>query len=106
MKLQELSAKPKLIQITIDDKDIVAKYDEPVEFWMYDRHSMDTFMAMANVKENNLGSIANLVRDIVLDENGNKILADGETLPSDILMKVITKVVDSLGNSNSQTTKK
>ena len=106
MNLQELSAKPKLIKITIDDESIVEKYGEAVEFWMHDRHSMDTFMQMANVKENNLASIASLVRDLVLNEKGDKILADGETLPSDILMKVITKVVDSLGNSNSQTTKK
>jgi len=106
MKLQELSAKPKLIQIKVDDSEIVEKYGEAVEFWMYDRHSMDTFMSMATVNEDNLGTIAKLVREVVLDEKGNKILGDGETLPSDILVKVMNKVVDSLGNLKSQTSKK
>jgi len=106
MKLSQLASKPQLIKITIDDESIVEKYNEAVEFWMHDRHSMDTFMKLANVKEDNITSISQIMKEIVLDEKGNKILDDGEILPSDIMMKVITQVVERLGNLNGQTTSK
>ena len=42
MKLTQLTAKPKLIPITIDDEDTVKEYGEPIEFWMYDKHKLET----------------------------------------------------------------
>ena len=43
MKLAELAAEPKLIPITLDDADIVEKYGEPLEFWIWDRQPIDSF---------------------------------------------------------------
>lgn len=105
MKLAELTAQPKLIPLSIDDEDTVAKYGEPVEFWVYDRQPMENFMAMATIDKENFGSIAGVLGKIVLDEKGAPILNDKNILPMDIMIKVITKVVDSLGNSVSQTLK-
>jgi hypothetical protein len=43
MKLAELAKKPQLIKIELDDKVIVERYGEAVEFWIYDRYDMETY---------------------------------------------------------------
>jgi hypothetical protein len=104
MKLAQLASKPQLVKITLDDEAIQKEYGEAVEFYMYDRQDMDSFMAMAALKEDDVAGITTMVRDLVLDEEGNKILTDGNTLPMLIMLKVIEAAVNSLGNAVSQTT--
>lgn len=106
MKLAELSAKPQLIKLSIDDEDIVSQYGEPIEFWVYDRQPMDTFMKLATLDKDNIAHLGDVIIKLILDENGKPMLADDKILPAGVMMKVITKVVDSLGNSVGQTTKK
>jgi len=105
MKLAQLTAKPKLIPITIDDEEIVKEYGEPIEFWIYDKHKLETFMGMANLQKDNFTEVAKVVNTLVLDEKGKPILQGEETLPVNVMIKVIQKVVDSLGNSVGQTIK-
>ena len=99
MKLSELKAKPKLIKLTIDDEDIVAEYGEPLEFYTWDRQPMAVFVRMAATEGADTGKIFELVRTLVLDENGKQIFTDkdDETVPGRVLMRVITKVVELLG---------
>jgi hypothetical protein len=104
MKLETLASKPQLIKIIIDDEDIVSKYGEAVEFHVYDRQDMDTFMSLASMKEDTqFGEIAKVVAKLVLDEKGNPVLEDGEMLPMDLTVKTVEKVVAHLGNSMTQT---
>jgi hypothetical protein len=42
-------------------------------------------------------SIFDAVRALVLDEEGNPVLTDGETLPTKIMMRVVQKVVENMG---------
>lgn len=102
MKLQELAAKPKLEKIILDSEDIIALYGEPLEFYMYDRQDLPTFIKLVQMKDDQLG-LFNLIKDIALDENGKPVLNDGEILPMDVMAAVITGVVDKLGNSKPQT---
>jgi len=97
MKLAELAAEPKLIQITLDDKDIVEKYGEALEFWVMDRQPIDYYMKMARMGEDNIEQIGAVVTDMVLDEEGEKVLKDNLTLPAVVTMKVFTKVIETLG---------
>ena len=106
MKLSELSITPELIKVTIDDEDIVKQYGEPIEFWIYNRQPIDTFMAMATVEDNGVGELAKLVTKVVLDEDGKPMLNEKAIPPANVMMKVITKVVEQLGNSNSLTSMK
>ena len=103
MKLSELASKPQLIKITIDDELTKEEFGEDLEFWIYDRQDMDTYMAMANVKEDNMSKLAEVLSTMALDEEGNKIIKDGVSLPPSVMMRVISKVVEQLGNSMSQT---
>lgn len=97
MKLAELAAEPKLIPITLDDEDIVAKYGEALEFWIWDRQPIDRYMSMAKSTADNFDSIVEAVNDMILDEEGNKIIQGNMMLPTTVLMKAFTKVIETLG---------
>lgn len=103
MKLSQLAAEPKLVKITIDDKDTVKAYGESVDFWIYDRQDMGTFMQLANVNENNFSEIVTIINSMVRDEDGELIITDTQTLPTALTIKVIEQVVGILGNLTNQT---
>jgi hypothetical protein len=106
MKLSQLASKPQLIQITLDDENTVTKYGESIEFWIYDRQSIQTFAKMATIKADDFSSAADLVKDLILDEQGNRVVNNESILPTDVMMKVITKVIEELGKSVSTAPKK
>ena len=97
MKLTQLTAKPQLIKIELNDDDILNEYGEAIEFWIWDRQPMANFVKFANLKENDITSLMSSIKDLVLDEKGNPILNDEITLPIPILTKVIGRVVETLG---------
>ncbi len=98
MKLSQIAAKPKLIEVSIDDKEIIKEYAEPLTFYTWDRQPMDVFTRMANLSESNdISGLLDIVRTLVLDEDGKEILTKESTLPTSILMKVISKVTEHLG---------
>ena len=47
MKLSQLTAKPQLIEISLDDEATIKEFGEPVTFSTWDRQNMDTFMKLA-----------------------------------------------------------
>jgi hypothetical protein len=97
MKLAELAKKPQLTKVTISDEDIVAEFGEALEFWTWDRQPMDTFLKLASVDQANTASVIAAVRDLILDEAGKPILTGEVSLPTKVMMRVITAVVESLG---------
>jgi len=104
MKLTQLASKPKLECVTIDDADIVELYGEPLEFYMYDRQDMETFMSMASLDQENQSEILKVISNLVYDEEGNHVITDEISLPIPVMTKVIQKVVSRLGNLQGQTT--
>ena len=97
MKLTQLTAKPQLIKIAIDDEDIVAEFGEPIEFYVLDRYPMKKFLKLATIKEDEYGEIVDLVEELVLDEKGKAILGGENLLPTKIMTRVVGKVVETLG---------
>ena len=97
MKLSDLAKKPQLTKVIISDEDIVAEFGETIEFWTWDRQPMDTFLKLASLDQNNTAAVIEAVRGLVLDEGGNPVMTGENTLPTKILMRVITAVVESLG---------
>lgn len=97
MRLNQLAAKPQLIEMRIDDEDIVKEYGEPIEFYTWDRQPLDVFMKMANADQHDPKQMIEIVKTLILDENG-KMIIDGEAmLPSALLIRVISKITESLG---------
>jgi tryptophan synthase beta subunit len=106
MKLEELSKEPKLTKITIDDEILVEKYGEAIEFWIYDRVDMSTFMKLASLEgEQNISDVVNTMKELILDEKGNQILSEKKVLPNDVMIKAVEKTVVALGNFATPTSK-
>jgi hypothetical protein len=97
MKLSQLAAKPQLIMITLDDAETVKEFGEPVEFYTWDRQPLETFMKIANNNNGESEKMLEVVRKLILDENGKEIITNDNMLPSKILVAVISKIVETLG---------
>lgn len=97
MKLSQLAGKPQLIEVIIDDADIVEEFGETIEFWTWDRQPMDMFLRLAAVDATNYASILDAVKSLVLDEQGKPVLDGENSLPTKVMMRVITKVIEGLG---------
>jgi hypothetical protein len=97
MKLSQIAKKPQLIKMILEDEEILESFGEPLEFYTWDRHPMDVFLKLSSFGEENQVQIIDTVRTLVLDEKGQPILMGEEMIPTAILLKVITKVVESLG---------
>lgn len=102
MQLKELAKKPKLELVTVDTPAIVEAYGEPLEFYMMDRQDLPTYLKLAQIKDNQ-EEIFNIVKDIVLDDKGKRVLSDGELLPVDIMVPVLEAAIQRLGNMKPQT---
>jgi hypothetical protein len=97
MKINQLAAKPQLIKLVINDEDTIKSFGEEIEFWTWDRQPLDTFMKLANTDERDPVAIINIVRTLILDENGKQVIEGEVMLQTPILLKIIQKVVETLG---------
>lgn len=97
MNLKDLAAKPTLIKITIDDEDIVKQYGEPLDFWTWDRQPMDTFLKVAASPDKSFAAMANVLKDMVMNEDGTPAIEDGYVLPPKVMIAVFSKMVETLG---------
>jgi hypothetical protein len=97
MKLTQLAAKPQLVKIEIADEDVVKEFGETLEFWIWDRQPMDKFIRLAQMKGEDMSELIAAVNDMVLDEEGNAVIKEGLVLPTNVMTKVIGKVVETLG---------
>ena len=97
LKLTQLASKPQLIKVTIDKPEIVDVYGDELEFWIWDRQPIDQFIKMATTGADNYGEMIRMVNDLILNEDGTKVIKEGEALPNDVMITVIGAVVDRLG---------
>lgn len=97
MKLAQIAKKPTLTVMTLDDEETVKEFGEPLEFYTWDRQPMDMFLRLSTVDPNNQSAIISAVKELVMDEKGNKVLDGDEVLPTHIMLRVMTKVVEGLG---------
>jgi hypothetical protein len=54
-------------------------------------------MKLANSDQANIGSMIEIVRTLILDEDGKEIISGEKMLPSTVLIKSISKIVEALG---------
>lgn len=97
MKLSELAKKPQLQKITITNEALVEKYGDELEFFIYDRQPLDIFTKLAGASVNDTGQYINILKEIILDENGKPVIADDLTLPMDVLTEAMKLIGDNLG---------
>ena len=97
MNLTQLAAKPQLIKVTLDDADIVSTYGEPLDFYTWDRQPMDVFLKVSTSDRQDFGQLVEVMRDLIMDSDGNPVMKDGMILPGKVLVATLTKMVSVLG---------
>jgi hypothetical protein len=97
MKLKDLAAKPKLIQISLDSPETIELYGEPLEFWIWDRQPIQNFIKVATTMNSDYAAAVVMMNDMILDEDGKLVCKDGFTLPSSVMTAAIHKVIEHLG---------
>lgn len=103
MDLSQIAETPTLQKVILDKPELVEKYGEPIEFYMYDRHSVPTYIKLSSIHDDT-GALIEAVRDLVKTKEGKPMLSADQTLPLDIMIEMVQKVVTELGNGLSQTT--
>jgi hypothetical protein len=97
LKLTQLASKPQLIKITLNTPELLEKHGDELEFWIMDRQPIDQFIKMATISGENYGEMIRMVNELVLDEEGKRVLKEGEALPNDVMLAVMAAVVERLG---------
>jgi hypothetical protein len=97
MKLSELSTKPKLVEIVLDDEKLVEKYGEPLQFFVKDKLPIEKYTELASIKGDDMSQMYILIKDLILDEDGNPVITDESTLPLDVMNSALMKVSEYLG---------
>ena len=96
-KLSDLAGKPALTSMVIDNADIVEKYGEELEFYVYDKLPISTYTKLASLDSKDAGQLYAAVKDLILDDKGLPVVNEEKTLPMDIMNAAIMKVTESLG---------
>jgi hypothetical protein len=97
MKLSQLAAKPQLIRLVLNDEETIKEFGEELEFWTWDRQPLDAFMKLASVNQSDPSAMIGIIRTLILDEQGNELITNEAMLPSKVLIRVISKIVEALG---------
>lgn len=97
MKLKDLATKPTLVEIILDDQALVEKYGEELSFHVHDKLPIGTYTKMASVNTKDPGALYEIMKDLILDDQGHPVLSEEATLPMDLLNAAIVKVTETLG---------
>jgi hypothetical protein len=103
MNIKDFASKPQLIEIVLDSDDLVEKYGEPITFYTYNIVRMSTYFDFFNARSNNeFTNLDKMMKSMILDSHGNRVLSDDEDLPIDIAAAAINKIGEILGKPQSK----
>lgn len=103
MNIKDYASKPELVEIVLDDKDLVVKYGEPITFHTFNIVRMSTYFDFFSARSNNeFAQLDKMMKAMILDDKGNRVLADDEDLPIDIAAAAINKIGEILGKPQSK----
>jgi len=97
MKINQIASKPKLIKLIVDDEETLGEFGEEVEFYTWDRQPLETFMKVASTSQENPNGIIEIASELILDEEGKQVIQDDVTVPNKLLIKMVEKVISTLG---------
>lgn len=97
IKINQIASKPQLIKLVLDDEATIKELGEELEFWTWDRQPLDKFMKLASARQDSPTEIIEVVKSLILDEEGKEVIQGDVMLPTQILVRIIQKVVETLG---------
>lgn len=102
MKLKDLATTPKLEKLTITKSDLVEKYGDELDFYVYDRQPLDVYGKLANADKMDMGETMEVVSELILDEEGKKVCQKDQQLPLDLQVEAMTLIGNFLGKQQQQ----
>ena len=97
MELGKLASKPQLIKLSIDDPDVITEFGEALDFYTYDRQPLDIFLNLSATFGVDQSASLDILNTLILDSKGAQVISDGRVLPAKLLVKVMAKIMDTLG---------
>lgn len=103
MDIKQAVRKPEFIEVKLDSEDIVQAYGEPVTFWMTDSIDIITYFDFYKSQSENDGErIAEILRKIIKNKDGESVLDVDSTLPVDLTVAALIKINEILGKSKTK----
>lgn len=99
MQLETLAKKAELIKLVVDDEDTVREFNEPVEFWTYDRAPIEVYLKLHQAQmTGDVDTSIQIVKTLILDARGKRVMSEDQILPAQLLARCIGKIMEKLGN--------
>ena len=103
MDIKDLAKKPELVKIVLDNEEIVKNYGEAVTFYMKDQVDLNTYFDFFRSQgEKDGDKLTEILRKLVLNEQGQTVLGPDDQLPIDITVELLVKVNECLGKSRTR----
>jgi hypothetical protein len=102
MKLTDLASTPVLTKIVLDDADTIEEFGEALDFYTHLPIPLDVFLKFQMRESMDLTSTVAILKDVILDEDGKQVMADGKVLPVTVLLRAVTKLTSELGKSQGR----
>ena len=97
MKLSQIAAKPQLVEVVIDDAETIREFGESLVFYTWDRQPLPMFMKLASISGADTAGMVEIVRTLILDQDGKEIITGESMLPTAVLLRSIAKITEMLG---------
>lgn len=98
MNIEQLKKKPELVKLCLDDKEIVDSYGESITFFMRDHIELNDYFDFYRFQsEAKSRELFEVLKKIILKEDGSTALVDDDVLPTDVTISLLIKVNEFLG---------
>ena len=98
MDISKFAKKPQLTKIVLDDPEVIEQYGESIDFHMLDQMTISTYFEFYRLQqEENSDKLNDLLRKIVLKEDGTPAITEEEILPVDLTLTLLVKINEFLG---------
>jgi hypothetical protein len=100
MDISKLAKKPQLEKLVLDSSDVVERFGEPITFYMRDHIGISNYFNFYKLQQSENDTLLNdLLRQLILNEDGSPALADDEVLPIELTIAILVKISDFLVKS-------
>ncbi len=94
MKLSQISENRKLIKLTCSDDDIISKYGEPLDFYIWDKQPIEIGLALAYSKENEYDDLEDILKQLILNSKAEQVIQPGYKMPNEVLLAAFFKIAE------------
>lgn len=93
----DFARKPEMVQIVLDHEDIINEFGDKVIFYMKDFVDINTYFDFYRSQSENNGELGTILEKIILNEDGQPALKEGDQLPVNLAVAALAKINETLG---------